>query len=522
MKQHKSITLPGVWISFGLLLFAVILFVALFFSRDTSSLTTLDSHIWDLLEFTLYQAFLSTLLSIMIGVLLAWALSHQRQFWGRAWLIALFSSSLVLPSLVVVFGLITIYGRNGWIHSALDGILGSHNIYGLQGILLAHVYLNASYASRSLLHAFEAIAHEKYKLAKSLGFGVIKRFWYVEFPALKSTMAALFVTIFLLCFSSFAIVLILGGSPAYNTLEVAIYEAVRLEFDIALALKLAFLQLLVAGFFILLASRIKTPAQNLTITRTTLKESRMIGVMEWSIIVVFALFFISPLLAIMIDGMRADFAKILQDPLFIRSSITSIMIATVSASLTLLFSLLLADAMRRSQGVLAMFINLSGNLYLAIPSLVMGLGFFLLYQEFGGGENIWATAALIIANILMALPFALSIISPVMIKVATRYDKLCASLGISGWRRYREIELPYLLPSLAYVFALAFCFSLGDLGIIALFGNERFSTLPWYLYGLLGSYRTTDAAGVALLMMGLVLVVFWVLPRVFGRDTSKL
>jgi thiamine transport system permease protein len=65
---------------------------------------------------------------------------------------------------------------------------------------------------------------------------------------------------------------------------------------------------------------------------------------------------------------------------------------------------------------------------------------------------------------------------------------------------------------------LAFCFSLGDLGIIALFGSESFSTLPWYLYGLLGSYRTSDAAGVALVMLVLVLVVFVFVPRVFRRD----
>jgi thiamine transport system permease protein len=75
---------------------------------------------------------------------------------------------------------------------------------------------------------------------------------------------------------------------------------------------------------------------------------------------------------------------------------------------------------------------------------------------------------------------------------------------------------------LAYVFALAFCFSLGDLGIIALFGSESFSTLPWYLYGLLGSYRTDDAAGVALIMLVLVLVVFIMIPRLFGREKTSL
>jgi thiamine transport system permease protein len=77
------------------------------------------------------------------------------------------------------------------------------------------------------------------------------------------------------------------------------------------------------------------------------------------------------------------------------------------------------------------------------------------------------------------------------------------------------VEYPYIKSSLGYVFALAFCFSLGDLGIIALFGSDEFTTLPWYLYQLMGSYRTTDATGVALVLLVLVLSVFIVLPRLF-------
>ncbi len=507
----------GKTLSLLLFLLAVGIFATLFFSRDVSVYHTLDDRIWSLLRFTLFQAFLSMLLSIMIGVVLAWALAHQSRFFGRQVLVALFSSSLVLPTLVVVFGLITIYGRNGWINSLLDVLFdddfGSY-LYGLFGILLAHVYLNASYASRSLLHAFESIPIEKYKLAKSLGFGVFKRFLFVEFPAIKSTMMGVAVTIFLLCFNSFAIVLVLGGSPAYNTLEVAIYEAVKLEYNIDMALNLALLHLSISSLLLILASTITTPVNNLSqhaIRRW--RESSIERSWQGFIIATFALFFISPLLAIMIDGFSADFAKIFADRLFVRSFMTSIMIALISALLTLLVSLALADAKRSVSKVVAIMISFSGNLYLAIPSLVLGLGFFLLFQQIGGDESLWAAMVLVVANILMALPFALSILAPLMQKLSTRYDKLSRSLGLHGWKRWRYVELPYLVSALRYIFALAFCFSLGDLGVIALFGNEHFSTLPWYLYGLLGSYRSSDAAGVALIMLLLVLGVFLLLGR---------
>jgi len=115
----------------------------------------------------------------------------------------------------------------------------------------------------------------------------------------------------------------------------------------------------------------------------------------------------------------------------------------------------------------------------------------------------------------MSLPFALSVLTPAMQKVAERYDKLTFSLGLTAAQRWFYVEYPYLRSSLGYVYALAFCFSLGDLGIIALFGSDEFTTLPWYLYQLMGSYRATDAAGVALVLLVLVLGVFILLPRVF-------
>jgi len=533
----RLIALPGVWISFGLLLFAFILFSILFFSRDASSIAQIDSHIWGLLRFTLFQAFLSTLLSIMIGGLLAWSLAHQSRFFGRKTLVAIFSSSLVLPTLVVVFGLISIYGRNGWINTLtshlFDYSFGTY-LYGLFGILLAHVYLNASFASRSLLHAFESIPREKYKLAKSLNFSTFERFLYVEFPAIKGTLFSISATIFLLCFTSFAIVLVLGGNPSYNTLEVAIYEAVKLDFDISMALKLALIQLSISTVFVLLSSNFRTNLNNLKTAHSLIpwREKSRVRILQITVIMIFAFFFISPLVAIMIDGLGADFGKIFSDGLFIKSFWTSIALATVSSILTLFIALALSDTRRNftlkhrlGERKISKFLNLivafSGNLYLAIPSLILGLGFFLLSQRAGGSMFIWSTSALLTANVLMSLPFALSVLTPAMQKTATRYDKLVFSLGMSKVQRWVYCEFPYLASSMGYVFALSFCFSLGDLGIIALFGSQDFSTLPWYLYSLMGSYRTSDAAGVALILLAITLAAFLLLPRLFGRDNVR-
>ena len=512
--------------------FAFALFYTLYLEQNGSLFEEIDKQVYGLLQFTLYQAFLSMILSLIVGLLVGWSLAHRATFFGRSFLVAIFSSSLVLPTLVVAFGIIGIFGNNGWINQlfvyCFDVSFGGY-VYGLGGILLAHTYLNASFASRALLHSFQSVPTEKYKLAKSLGFSVFERFWFVEYPVLKATLLSVGSTIFLLCFTSFAIVLLLGGgNPQYNTLEVAIYEAVKLDFDIGMALNLALIQLTISAVFVVFSSGFKSRVSNLSTSNNRLKIKEIKGVVffQYTIIGLFAIFFILPLCVIVVEGVQADFSKILHSEIFLKSFYTSITLATISSFLTVIISLLLSATRRNFtlesrlekyplSKFFNLFISFVGNLYLAIPSLVMGLGFFLISQKYELPLIVWATIALLVANVLVSLPFVLSVLNPLLQQTAQRYDKLAFSLGISGFKRWRYIEYPYIKSAIGYIFALSFCFSLGDLGIIALFGSDDFSTLPWYLYSLLGSYQTNDASGVALILLGIVLVVFVFVPKLF-------
>jgi len=165
--------------------------------------------------------------------------------------------------------------------------------------------------------------------------------------------------------------------------------------------------------------------------------------------------------------------------------------------------------------------SFSAMLYLAFPALVMGLSFYLVARHLPGSINLWAVVALLTANTLMALPFAIAVLSPAMEKSAGRYDRLTFSLGVSRLNRWRLVEWPLLRSEIGYVCSIGFCFSLGDLGVIALFGNQDFVTLPWLLYQKFGSYRTNDAAGIALIMLVLTLTVFLLVPKLFAAKSQS-
>ena len=536
-SKPSFLALFGFGSAVALFVLMATLFYVLFVAQNGSFGGEIESRIYGLLEITFVQATLSTLLSLLVGFLIAWSLAHQPNFMGRGVLIALFSSSLVLPVLVVVFGLIGVFGRSGWIHKISSYLFSNPwdiSIYGLGGILLGHVYLNASFSSRGFLHALESIPTERYRVAKSLGFGVWRRFIYVEWPAVRSTMLGVGSTIFLLCFTSFAVVLLLGGSPKYNTLEVAIYEAVRLDFDIAMAVKLASVQLVISAFFVIFSSGFRESVLNLTNSAKgkIYGEKRFVSVVQIVSIWSFALFFILPLLSIVVDGLSADLMNIFSREVFLESLRTSLLFALVSSVITVMMTVALSSAMRylvSEQGLgerwyakfLRAVVSFLSNIYLAIPSLVLGLGFFLFSIRFESGLFSWASIALVVANVLMSLPFAVAMVAPMMEKSAKRYDKLSVSLGLSSMQRWVYVDYPYLAHTLGYVMALSFCFSLGDLGIISLFGSDEFMTLPWYLYQLMGSYRSTDASGVALVLLVLVFGAFMILPKVFGGKSAK-
>jgi thiamine transport system permease protein len=120
-------------------------------------------------------------------------------------------------------------------------------------------------------------------------------------------------------------------------------------------------------------------------------------------------------------------------------------------------------------------------------------------------------------NAMMAMPFAVRALRPAYDAASERHERLCLLLGISGWNRLKLVDWPALRRPLATGFAFAMALSLGDLGVIALFGSDAVQTLPYLLLGRMGSYRTQDAAGLALLL-GLVCLTLMFIAARMGKE----
>jgi thiamine transport system permease protein len=113
----------------------------------------------------------------------------------------------------------------------------------------------------------------------------------------------------------------------------------------------------------------------------------------------------------------------------------------------------------------------------------------------------------------MAMPFAIRILRPAWDAESARHERLCASLGLSGVDRMILIDWPSIRRPALTAFAFAMALSLGDLGVIALFGSTSVQTLPYLLFERMGSYRTSDAAGLALFLGLLCLALMALVDR---------
>jgi thiamine transport system permease protein len=215
---------------------------------------------WAALRFTLWQAAASAALSVLLAIPVARALARRR-FPGRGAVILLLGAPFILPVIVAVLGLVATFGRSGPLALAFGAAgLPPPSIYGWHGVILAHVFFNMPLATRLILQGWQAVPGERLRLAASLGFGPRDTVRLIEGPMLRATVPGVALVIFLICTTSFAVALALGGGPRSTTVELAIYQAFRFEFDLGRAALLGALQLALGAAAALAALRLSLPA----------------------------------------------------------------------------------------------------------------------------------------------------------------------------------------------------------------------------------------------------------------------
>ncbi|NBJ09751.1 ABC transporter permease subunit [Microvirga arsenatis] len=489
------------------------------FDGGAPPLPSIGPYLGRVLAFTVGQAALSTLLSLALGIGLALALA-RRSFPGRGVVLAALSTTMVMPTIVAVFAVFAVYGRSGWFAELLAflGWKGSFSIFGYPGILIAHVFLNAPFVARITLDGLNQIPTEHWRLAAAFGFTPGQIFRHLDWPVLRAELPGIAGLIFLMCFKSFAIVLALGGGPSRSTLEVAIFEALKVDLDFGRVAWLALIQLAIClSLTTLMHWAFTRPPVGHTIrslVRRPDAKNRRLMLVDAVVLAAGALF-LAPLALSVLTGLR-NIPDVVDADL-LRAFGTSMTIAMAAAFIACVLAVALASAARRRRLVLrsprmAALYDVLPDALLAMPPFALTAGLFLLIQRFGD-PSAAGFILLPLINGLAAVPFTYRYVAPRLLTAEERYGRVAASLGLAGWSKFTIMDWPVLKRPLAAGFALAMALSFGDFGIIALFGGTELVTLPYLLYERLGAYRLDEASAVGLVI---VLVAF-LLSHLSGR-----
>src|SRR5215212_6026656 len=252
------------------------------------------------LFFTFYQAILSTLLTLLLGLPAAYLFSRY-DFRGKSLLRALTAVPFMLPTVVVAAGFSALLGPRGLIHTLFP--LSSFNFVGtLTAILIAHVFYNTTIIIRVVGNALSSFDPKLEQAARSLGADPLRVWWDVTLPLLRPSLLASSLLVFLFDFTSFGAILLLGGSQ-FATLEVEIYLRVLRLPNLPLAALLAVIQLICTMIFSILYTRFALRSIIQTAPRSAQSNIRKPNTLREKIFVtafclVLAVFFLAPLSAL--------------------------------------------------------------------------------------------------------------------------------------------------------------------------------------------------------------------------------
>ena len=451
---------------------------------------------------TALQAFISSIIACFIGLMMARTLYFSPPTIISKIIISITPLYFVMPSLMVILMMIGIYGNNGLVNSLLTLLHlpnFHHAIYGLHGVVLTHIFINIPLSLWCFYQQYQAIPLEYWYIKKTMRLSFWQQIYYIEHPFLKKAFFLTFSLIFLYCFISFAIVLVLGGGNV-KTLELAIYQAFYNEFNASKASILGSIQLM----FLLPIIALIVKNHVTFISQTPLHYIEHRSLTSLLIHSVFLIIYIVPFLwfiSKMID--YATWSIIIKEQFWVSLG------SSLLLSLAQVFFAFISALMLIYQASLTHHTLFYQKLYAIVPFFFIALPPFLLLSSYftitKSFQPVWGT--LIILHSLLLLPLLWQLLQTNLAHKFFYYQSIMRQCRLSTpykiWLMIKENTL-MIKKSIAFCFAL----SLGDFSLIALLGNNGISTLPHYLYTHLSHYQFHQAIFIGLIILLLQLLCF--------------
>ncbi len=488
------------------------------------------------LVFTLWQAILSTLLTLLIGLPAAY-LFARFDFAGRKGLHTLSLLPFILPTVVVATAFNTLIGPRGWLNLILMDVFNLSTppiklLNSLPAILLAHVFYNTSIVIRMVGNSLSRLNPHYEEAARVLNASPWQAFKEVTLPLLVPAILGASLLVFLFDFTSFGVVLMLGG-PQFATLEVEIYNQAMNRFNLPMAGLLSIIQLLVTLLITLAQNQVRKPRFGKAALSSE-RKARQRPVGRWQktfvvlMIILLVVLFVSPILSLVTRslvafeaarGERGTFytgfttryyIELFQNrsgSIFYANPLAAIRNSLVYSVMTMVIAtslgLITAYALSRS-GKFTRWLEPIFMLPLGASAVILGLGFLLTFNK-----PPWTSGPfpilIPIAHSLIALPFVVRTILPAIQSIPNSLREAARVMGAKTLQVLREIDLPILLRAVIVSLVFSFTISLGEFGASSFLANARTPTIPVTIFRYISQPGALNY-GQALAMSTLLLI----------------
>jgi len=486
-----------------------------------------ESYFWRVLYFTFWQATVSTLLTLALALPGAYIFARY-DFPAKATLKAISTLPFVLPTVVVANAFTALLGPRGilndWLVAAFNlprpPIDLTHTIW---IILLAHIFYNYSVALRIISGYWQNLPADLAEAAQMLGASPARAFWRVTVPLLTPAIFAAGVLVFIFSFTSFGVILILGGAR-FATIEVEIYRQAANLFNLPVAATLSVVQIGVTFALMTvyprLQSRMTAPAKlesRRSVQRSvrTAKDRLIVG----GNLGLMALLLATPLTALVArsfvgeNGFTLAFYRELfinrRGALFFVPPGEAVINSTAIALTTVLFAVILGGIVvlmvSDSRRGWARWLDPLFMLPLATSAVTLGFGFIIALNK----PPLALRSSLIlvpIAHTLVAIPFVIRSVLPAVRRINPNLREAAAMLGASPGRVWREIDFPLVQRALLVGAVFAFTISMGEFGATVFIARPQTPTMPVAIFRFLGQPGALNY-GQALAMSSLLMLV---------------
>lgn len=498
-----------------------------------------DPYYLEVVWFSVWQAVLSTLLTLAIGLPAAYVFARYA-FRGKTLLRALATVPFVLPTVVVAAAFAALLGDTGIVNTALGRpVVRLQNTLTL--ILIAHVFYNFTVVLR-IVGGFWANLDPRFEeAARVLGANRWRVWREVTLPLLMPALGAAALLIFLFTFTAFGTILILGG-PRFATIEVEIYRQTINFFNLPVAAALSLLQILATLALTVAYTRLQERAALPLDLRP--QSSVQQAVRGWrarllvgTVIAVMLLLLVSPLLAlayrsIALGGpLSLQFYRLLQqnqrNAYFFVPPLTAIRNSLLFAGATTFFALLIgvpaAYLLTVRQRLVRALLNPLFILPLGTSAVTLGFGYLLALDQ--PPLNLRTSPLLIpVAHTLIAFPFVVRSVLPVLRGINPRLREAAAVQGASPLRVVWEVDVPIIARGVIVGAVFAFTVSMGEFGATLLLNLPAYPTMPVVIYTFLGQPGQTNygqAIAMSTVLMLVTLIGFVAIERFRVGDVGE-